>query len=65
MTNSKFKAIYLEKIDNLTSAFKYRFIDFQQVKMLLDLFNNPFAILPENASESAQFELIERHCIIL
>ena len=59
MTNSKFNAVYLEKIDNLISAFKDRFIDFQKVKMLLDLFSNPFSILPENAPESAQLELID------
>jgi len=55
MTNSKFNAVYLEKIDNFISAFKDRFIDFQKVKMLLDLFCNPFAILPENS----QLELID------
>ena len=59
MTNSKFNAVYLEKIDNFISAFKDRFIDFQKVKILLDLFCNPFAILPENAHEPAQLELID------
>jgi len=59
MTNSKFNAVHLEKIDNLISAFKDRFIDFQKVKMLLDLFSNTFAILPENTPESAQLELID------
>ena len=57
MTNSKFNTVYLEKIYNLISAFKDRFIDFQKVKMLLDLFSNAFAILPENAPESANLNL--------
>jgi len=59
MTNSKFNAVYLEKLDNLISVFKDRFIDFQKVKMLLDIFSNPFVILPENPPESAQLELID------
>ena len=59
MTNSKFNAIYLEKIDNLISAFKDRFIDFQKMKMQLDLFSNTFAILPEKTPESAQVEIID------
>jgi len=51
--------IWKRSIICVVSAFKDRFIDFQKVKMLLDLFSNSFAILPENAPESAQLELID------
>lgn len=51
--------MYVEKIDNLITAFKDRFSDFQKVKPLVDLFSNPFSILPEIAPESVQLELID------
>lgn len=51
--------MHVEKMDILIQAFQERFSDLKKIKPLLDIFNNPFALLPEQAPESMQLELID------
>ena len=49
-------------ISSLAEEFQQRFQDFAAIEKMITLFSSPFAVVPDNAPEHLQLELIEMQC---
>ena len=53
---------YAADISSLAEEFQQRFQDFEAIEKEVTLFSSPFSVVPDNAPDHLQLELIELQC---